>query len=42
MYRGKDCVKKFAEYIEKEVKQLYEKFPQKAMIELTDALKRED
>ena len=34
-------MKKFVEYIEKEVKQLYEKFPQKPMIELTDALKRE-
>ena len=42
MYRGKDCVEKFVEYIEKEIKWLYEKFPQKPMIELTDALKREN
>ena len=27
MYQGKACVEKFAEYIEKEVKQLYETFP---------------
>ena len=27
MYRGKDCVEKFGEYIEEEVKQLYETFP---------------
>ena len=26
MYRGKDCVEKFVEYIEKEVKWLYETF----------------
>ena len=41
MYRGKDCVEKFIEYIEEEVKRLYATFPQKPMIELTDALKRE-
>ena len=41
MYRDKDCVEKFIEYIKEEVKRLYEKFPQKAMIELTNALKRE-
>ena len=41
MNRGKDCVNKFVEYKEKEVKWLYEKFPQKPMIELTYALKRE-
>ena len=39
MYRGKDCVEKFVEYIEKEVKWLYEKFSQKPMIEFTDVLK---
>ena len=33
--------KKFAEYIEEELKQLYETFPQQPMTELTDALKRE-
>ena len=36
MYRGKDCVKKFIEYIKKEVKHLYETFPQKTIIELTN------
>ena len=41
MYRGKDCVEKFVEYIKEEVKRLSEKFPRKPMIELTDALKRE-
>ena len=40
LYRGRDCVEKFVEYIEEEVKRLYEKFPQKPMIELTNALKR--
>ena len=28
MYRGKDCVEKFVEYIEEKVKQLYATFPQ--------------
>ena len=32
---------KFVEYIEKEVKRLYETFPRQPMIGLTDALKRE-
>ena len=32
-------MEKFVEYIEKEVKWLYEKFSQKPMIEFTDALK---
>ena len=41
MYRGKDYVEKFVEYVEEEVKRLYEKFPQKPMAGLTDALKRE-
>ena len=41
MYRGKICVEKFLEYIKEEVRRLYEKFPQKPMIELTDASKRE-
>ena len=35
MYRRKDCVENFVEYIEKEVKRLYKKFPRKPMIELT-------
>ena len=41
MYRGKDCVEKFVEYIEKEVKQLYATFPRRPMPELTGVLKRE-
>ena len=41
MYRCKECVEKFVEYIKEEVKRLYEKFPQKPMIELTNMLKRE-
>ena len=41
MYRGKDCVEKFVEYIVEEVRRLYETFPRQLMIELTDALKRE-
>ena len=34
-------MEKFVEYIEEEVKPLYEKFSQKPLTELTDALKRE-
>ena len=41
MYRGKDCVEKFVEYIEEEVKRLYEVFPRQPMTKLTDVLKRE-
>ena len=41
MYRGKDCVEKFVEYIEEEVRRLYATFPQQPMTELTDVLKRE-
>ena len=41
MYRGKDCVERFVEYIGEEVKLMYATFPRQAMIELTDALKRE-
>ena len=41
MYRGKDCVEKFVEYIEEEVKRVYETFLRKPMIELTDVQKRE-
>ena len=41
MYRGKDCVEKFVEYIKEEVKRLYATFPQQPMTELTDVLKRE-
>ena len=41
MYRGKDCVDKFVEYLEEEVKRPYSIIPQQPMIELTDVLKRE-
>ena len=41
MYRGKDCMEKFEEYIEEEVKWLYETFPRQPMTGLTDSLKRE-
>ena len=41
MYRGKDCVEKFVEYIEEEVRRLYATFPQQSMSRLTDVLKRE-
>ena len=41
MYRGKECVEEFVEYIEEEVKRLYVTFPQHLMIGLTDVLKRE-
>ena len=41
IYRGKDCVEKFVEYIEDEVKWLFETFPRQPMIKLTDVLKRE-
>ena len=41
MYRGKDCVEKFVEYIEEEVKRLYETFPRQPMTKLTDVVKRE-
>ena len=41
MYRGKECVEKFVEYIEEEVKRLYATFLQQPMTELTDVLKRE-
>ena len=41
MYRNKDCVEEFVEYLKVEVKRLYLIFPQHPMIELTDGLKRE-
>ena len=41
MYRGRDCVEKFVEYIQEGVKWMYAIFSEKPMIELTDALKRE-
>ena len=40
MYREKDCVEKFVEYIEEEVKRLYETFPRQPMTKLTDESKR--
>ena len=36
MYQGKDCVEKFVEYIEEEVKRLYETFPRQPMTKLTE------
>ena len=41
MYRGKNCVEKFVEYIEDEEKRLYATFPQQPMIERSDVLKKE-
>ena len=41
IYRGKDCMEKFVEYIEEEVKRLYDTFLQQPMIRLSDVLKRE-
>ena len=40
-YRGKDCVEQFVDYVEKEVKRLYELYPQQPMTELTEVLKGE-
>ena len=41
LYRGKDCVETFVEYLEAEVKRLYDMYPQQPMTELTDVLKSE-
>ena len=41
MYRGKDSVEKFVEYIGEKLKRLYETFPRQPMTKLTDVLKRE-
>ena len=41
MYRGKDSVEKFVEYIEEEVRRLYETFPQQPVTKLTYVVKRE-
>ena len=41
MYRGNNCVKKFLEYIEEEVRRLYVTFPHQPMTGFTDVLKRE-
>ena len=35
LYRGEDCVEKFCDYIENEVKRLYHMFPEKPMKPLT-------
>ena len=40
-YRGKDCVEQFVDHVEKEVKRLYELYPQQPMTELTEVLKGE-
>ena len=37
MNRDKDCVEKFVEYLEEEVRRLYATFPQQSMTELTAA-----
>ena len=39
-YREKDCVEKFDEYIDEEVRQLYATFPQQPMIGRINVLKR--
>ena len=41
MYRVKDCVERFVEYIQEEVKRLYSTFPLQLMTRFTDLLKRE-
>ena len=41
MYHGKDCVEKFIEHIEDEVKRLYASFSQQPMVVLTNMLRRE-
>ena len=41
MYRSNDCVENFVEYVEEEVKWLYETFPRQPMTELTYVQKRE-
>ena len=41
MYRGEDCLERFVEYIEEEVKGLHEAFPQQPMTKLTDVQKSE-
>ena len=41
IYRREDCVEKFVEYIEEEVKRLHETFLKQPVIKLTDVLKRE-
>ena len=40
-YRGRDCVERFVNHIEKEAKRLYLSFPQQPMIALTEEEQRE-
>ena len=40
IYRDKDRVERFVEYIEEEVKWLYETFPRQPMTKLTDVLRK--
>ncbi|XP_057302746.1 uncharacterized protein LOC130636913 [Hydractinia symbiolongicarpus] len=41
VYRGKDCVTRFVNHLEDEVKRLYNTYPQQPMLELTEVLRRE-
>ena len=41
VYRGKDCVERFVDYIEMEVKRLYSLYPEKPMIPLTEVMQNE-
>lgn len=41
VYCGEDCVEQFVDYLEKEVKRLYEFYLQQFMVELIEVLKRE-
>ena len=40
-YRGKDCVERFVDYIEMEVKRLYSLYPEQPMIPLTEVMQNE-
>ena len=40
-YRGKDCVERFVDHIEAEVKRLYSLYPEQPMIPLTEVMQRE-
>lgn len=41
VYRGRDCVKRFVDHLEDEVRRLYDTFPHQGMTKLTDEEKRE-
>ncbi|XP_057316784.1 uncharacterized protein LOC130657804 [Hydractinia symbiolongicarpus] len=41
VYRGEDCVTRFVNHLEDEVKRLYYTYPQQPMMPLTEVLKRE-